>query len=299
MERKYLNWLDCVGLTESMVGNINAYKQENKLVCLKIYGVPRGGVPVAILLNHTLESRRIPSFLVEDALDANIIVDDIVDSGRTRTKYQSINPSALFLALVESPKDKWIVFPWEKGTEDLGPEENVVRLMQFIGEDVKREGLIETPKRVIRSYEKLFGGYRQNPEDIMKTFTEGACDNMVVLKNIELYSTCEHHMLPFYGKCHIAYIPNGKVIGVSKLARLMEIYSRRMQIQERIGQQVTAALEKFLQPRGAACIIEAQHFCMTSRGVEKQNSVMVTSSLTGDFLTDRDTRNELMNLIRG
>ena len=127
--------------------------------------------------------------------------------------------------------------------------------------------------------------------------SEGACKDMVLLKNIEFYSTCEHHMLPFYGKCHIAYIPNGKVIGVSKLARLMEIYSRRLQIQERIGQQITQALEKYLQPLGSACIIEAQHFCMTSRGVEKQNAKMVTSSLTGNFL-NQETRQELMALIK-
>ena len=125
---------------------------------------------------------------------------------------------------------------------------NIVELLEYIGEDPNREGLQETPKRVIKSFSKLYEGYSQSPKDIMKVFQDGACDEMVLLKDIELYSTCEHHMLPFFGKAHIAYIPNKKVIGVSKLARLLEIYSRRLQIQERIGDQVTTALMENLNP---------------------------------------------------
>lgn len=298
MKKIYLSWFDCESACMNMANTIASWREQNRRVCLELYGVPRGGIPVTLLVRGILEKLGCPTLLTDDPSRADVIIDDIIDSGKTKEKMKEINPNALFVAMTEAKVDQWIVFPWEKGSENLGPEQNIVRIMQYIGEDVKREGLIETPARVIRSYEKLFGGYNKTPEDIMKTFTEGACDNMVLLKNIELYSTCEHHMLPFYGKCHIAYIPNGKVIGVSKLARLMEIYSRRMQIQERIGQQITEALEKYLQPLGSACIIEAQHFCMTSRGVEKQNSIMVTSSLTGVFEKDRDTRNELMNLIK-
>jgi GTP cyclohydrolase IA len=176
--------------------------------------------------------------------------------------------------------------------------ESVVRLIQYAGDDPKREGLIDTPNRVLASFDELYSGYGVDPESIMKTFVDGACDEMVICKDIEFYSTCEHHMLPFFGKAHIAYIPNGKVIGLSKLARLLEIFSRRLQIQERIGQQVTEALMKHLEPRGAACVIEAKHFCMCARGVQKQSSVMTTSSLAGAFRDDDKTRAEFLHLIK-
>lgn len=177
-------------------------------------------------------------------------------------------------------------------------EESVREIMEYIGEDTEREGLVETPKRVRKSWDKLYGGYDMDPKDLLKTFDKETYDQMVLLKNIEFYSTCEHHMLPFFGKAHIAYIPNKKVIGVSKLARLLEIYARRLQIQERIGEQVTSFLMKELKAKGAACVIEAQHFCMTSRGVEKQNAKMVTSSLKGAFLKEPETREELYSMIR-
>lgn len=179
------------------------------------------------------------------------------------------------------------------------PQDCIAQLLQYIGEDTDREGLRETPNRVIRSYAELFSGYSQKPEEVMKTFTEGACNEMVLLKNVEIYSMCEHHMLPFFGKAHVAYIPNGRVLGVSKLARLLEIYCRRLQIQERIGNQVTSALMHYLRPAGAACVIEAKHMCMCCRGVEKQESMMVTSSLEGCFRKSANTRLEFFNLIRG
>ena len=178
-------------------------------------------------------------------------------------------------------------------------EKSLQRCLSFIGEDVTREGLIDTPKRILNSWRDLFSGYSQNVNNIMTTFKDDVCNEMVILKDIELYSTCEHHMLPFFGKCHIAYIPNGKILGVSKLARLMEIYARRMQIQERIVKQITLALDFYLNPLGSACIIEAQHFCMTSRGVQKENSKMLTSSLTGVFKDDIEVRQEFLSLIKG
>lgn len=177
--------------------------------------------------------------------------------------------------------------------------ENAITLLMYaIGEDPNREGLKETPNRVFRSYDKLYGGYTKDPKELLKTFDKETYSQMVLLKNIEFYSTCEHHMLPFFGKAHIAYIPNKKVIGVSKLARLLEIYSRRLQIQERIGEQVTTFLMDELKAKGAACVLEAQHFCMTSRGVEKQNAKMVTSSLKGVFLKEAETREEFFNMIK-
>jgi len=169
--------------------------------------------------------------------------------------------------------------------------------LRHIGEDPSREGLRETPDRVLASFDKLFGGYGVDPASIVKTFEADGYQQVVLVKDIELYSTCEHHLLPFFGKAHVAYIPNGRVIGVSKLARIVEVFSRRLQIQERICQQVTRTLMEHLEPVGAACIIEAQHLCMMIRGVEKQHSIMVTSSLEGSFLTDSLARAELLRLI--
>ena len=140
-------------------------------------------------------------------------------------------------------------------------------LLHEIGENPNREGLLQTPHRVVKSWEEIYSGYSVNPENILTIFNE-PCNEIVILKNIELYSMCEHHMLPFYGKAHVAYLPdNNKVVGISKLARLVDIYSKRLQIQERLCQQVTKALMDILKPKGAACVIEATHLCMRMRGV--------------------------------
>ncbi len=180
-------------------------------------------------------------------------------------------------------------------------EEYIREFLSYIGEDPNREGLLETPRRVVQSWEEMFGGYKLNPEDLVTTFDADGYNELVLLKNVEFYSTCEHHLLSFSGRAHIGYIPNGRIIGISKLARILDMYARRLQIQERIGQQVTQAINQLIDPLGAACVIEAQHLCMRCRGVEKQQSVMVTSSLTGVFLevTERGlaARAELMSLI--
>lgn len=179
-----------------------------------------------------------------------------------------------------------------------GPLVEVSRILKFLGEDLERDGIRDTPARVIKSWEEIYGGYKVDVAKLFTVFEEKA-DEMVLLKDIEFFSNCEHHMQPFFGKAHIAYIPgDGKVVGVSKLARVLEAYSRRLQIQERIGQQVTGALMKYLSPKGAACVLEAKHFCMTCRGVNKQNSVMVTSSLEGVFKQDASTRAEFFALIK-
>jgi len=147
-------------------------------------------------------------------------------------------------------------------------------------------------------YEDLFSGYREDPASVFKMFEDGACNQMVILKGIEFWSTCEHHVLPFWGRASLAYLPNGKVVGISKLARLLEIYARRLQIQERIGQQITNAMDEHLNPLGSACVLEAQHLCMICRGVQKQQSVMITSSLSGEFLKP-EVRAEFFSLIKG
>ncbi len=259
-----------------------------------VYGVPKGGMIAAGFLER---AKRTPF-----PEKANIILDDLVDSGKTKAWYMQKYPQAEFVPLVKHEPGEWIIFPWEKehpsGQND-SIQENITRLIQFIGEDPNREGLKETPNRVIRSYGELFAGYSKNPGDLFVTFDNDGYDQIVLCKNIEMFSTCEHHILPFFGTAHVAYIPNQRVIGLSKLARLVDIYARRLQIQERIGEQVTGALMKYLQPKGAACIIEATHMCMKMRGCQKQNSSMITSSLKGAFFEDARTRTELMDLIRG
>jgi len=269
-----------------------------------LYGVPKGGVPVAMALSVASGIPLVPS--VTDAL--TLIVDDLIDTGRTSSRYPD-HDKAVLHRKAWAPVDRqtvfcvhqdckdWIVYWWE-GTEEKSVEDIIIRQLQFIGEDPTREGLLETPGRVIRSWGELFAGYKQDPTKILKSFKDGACDEMVLLKGIEFYSCCEHHMLPFFGKAHIAYIPDGRVVGISKLARLLEVFARRLQIQERLGQQITETLMKELKPKGAACILEAQHFCMVSRGVQKQNSIMVTSSLTGVFRDRPEARAELMGLIK-
>lgn len=177
-------------------------------------------------------------------------------------------------------------------------EKRIVDILEFIGEDVSREGLIDTPSRIVRSWERLYGGYNQDPVDILKTtFKEGSCAEMVILKNIEFYSTCEHHMLPFFGSISIGYLPDKKVVGVSKLARLIECFSRRMQIQERMTKDIADCIMNILGARGVMVVCEAKHLCMVARGVEKQNSVMVTSAVRGVFKEDAVVRNEFLKLI--
>jgi GTP cyclohydrolase I len=229
------------------------------------------------------------------------IIDDLIDSGSTKKasqKYANIPFFALLDKKRDLPNNEWVRFPWDTLNKEEGVEDNIRRILQFIGEDPNRNGLKETPYRVSRSYEELFSGYKLNPQHFMKCF-ESTCSELVLVRDIEMVSFCEHHMLPFYGKAHIAYIPNGRVIGVSKIARVLEIYAKRLQIQERITEQVTTALMTGLNPLGAACMIEAKHMCMICRGVQKQHSVMVTSSLKGVFLEDQKVRSEFYSLVKG
>lgn len=264
-----------------------------------IYGVPKGGMIATAFLKN--------ASVTYDPNKASLILDDLIDSGATEAKYKERFPTTPFVALINKRDvqfaGKWVVFPWEKdhpsGEENV--QSNIIRLLEYIGEDTKREGLIETPERIVRSYEELFSGYSTDPKTLLTHFDAENYGQIIVLKNTEIYSMCEHHMLPFVGKAHVAYIPKDRVIGISKLARLVDIYARRLQIQERIGEQVTAFLINELGAIGAACIIEAEHLCMRMRGVGKQNSIMVTSSLKGIFREASpqgvSARAELMQLI--
>jgi GTP cyclohydrolase I len=171
-------------------------------------------------------------------------------------------------------------------------------LLIEIGEDKDREGLISTPKRVTEAYEFLTKGYKQDIKEVLNDaiFTE-KYDEMVLVKNIDFYSLCEHHMLPFYGKVHVAYIPNGKIVGLSKIPRIVDVFARRLQVQERMTQQIAETLDEYLQPIGVAVVSEAYHMCMMMRGVEKQNSSATSSAMLGVFKDDAKTRGEFLNLI--
>jgi GTP cyclohydrolase IA len=178
--------------------------------------------------------------------------------------------------------------------EDL-VREMIVRL----GEDPEREGLNDTPARVHKAMQFLTKGYKEDPETVLKgaLFTVNY-DQMVIVKDVEMFSMCEHHMLPFFGKVHVAYIPNGKVIGLSKIPRLIDLFSRRLQIQERLTTQIAETIQKVIEPQGVGVVIEARHLCMMMRGVEKQHSAAVTSAMLGVFRNEEETRSEFLSLIR-
>lgn len=194
---------------------------------------------------------------------------------------------------VPSPDDR-VIRPSEEKAEAAARE-----LLAFVGEDPSREGLLRTPHRVAQSLKFLTRGYDQSVETLLNgaVFHE-EYDDMVVVKDIEFYSLCEHHLLPFYGKVHVAYIPNGKIVGLSKIPRLVDMFARRLQVQERLTTQIAEALETALEPKGVAVVVEGAHLCMQMRGVQKQDASMVTSHVMGAFRTDRATRAEFMALIK-
>ena len=178
-------------------------------------------------------------------------------------------------------------------------EAAVRTLLQWAGDDPTREGLVDTPKRVAKAFEDWFSGYDQDPEDYLKrTFEEVAgYDDMVILKDIRFESHCEHHLAPIIGRAHVGYLPTNRVVGISKLARVVEAFARRLQVQEKMNAQIAHCIQKVLEPRGVAVVIEAAHQCMTTRGVHKTGVTMVTSSMLGDFRTNSDTRREFLNII--
>jgi GTP cyclohydrolase I len=178
-------------------------------------------------------------------------------------------------------------------------EQSFLALLEAIGEDPGREGLLRTPGRAARAFEFLTAGYRQSLDELVNNaLFDSEVSEIILVKDIELYSLCEHHLIPFIGKAHVAYIPNGKVVGLSKTARVVDMFARRLQIQENLTMQIADALMKTLQPRGVGVVIEAKHLCMMMRGVEKQNSVMKTSCLLGVFKEDARTRSEFLSLLK-
>ena len=185
------------------------------------------------------------------------------------------------------------------GTDTDAIQALIEQLLVHLGENPTRDGLVKTPERVAKAFRFFTQGYQEDPEAILN----GALfpieyDEMVVIRDIDFFSLCEHHLLPFYGKCHVAYLPNGRIVGLSKIPRLVEVYSRRLQVQERLTVQIAEALQQKLNPQGVAVVMEARHLCMMMRGVETPNAVAVTSSMQGVFQSQQQTREEFLNLIR-
>lgn len=262
---------------------------------ISIYPVPRGGVPVALaLLKHSRDF-----YIANTAIEADVIVDDLIDTGKTMERFGK-KP---FFALIDkrnwAHEQDWVIWPWEQTSEN-GIEDHIVRLLQYVGEDPQRGGLLETPARVAKAWKFWCGGYDSDPAAILKTFEDGAegCDEMVMVKDIPFYTHCEHHLAPFFGTATIAYLPNKKIVGLSKLNRVLDIYSRRLQVQERLTAQVADAINENLKPLAVGVVIKARHLCMESRGVCQQGHHTVTSALRGVFKTEASARAEFLALAR-
>jgi len=251
---------------------------------LKYYGVPRGGQYIAAMLNP-----------VDTVSECDVIIDDLIDSGRTRDKY-SVNAKP-FVALFDKQtedelKGKWLRFPWEQKEEAV--EDNVARILQYFGEDVAREGLKQTPER----YVKFLREFLTPKEFAFTAFDAEGTDEMIVQTDIPFYSLCEHHLAPFFGTATVAYIPNEKIVGLSKLARCVDLYANRLQNQERITQQIANRLNEELSPKGVAVSLKAQHLCMSMRGVKKPNAMTTTTKLLGIFKDEEKTRNEFLRYVK-
>ena len=270
---------------EDIISRIDYIKKKNKITSkTKIFGVPKNGMIVASFFGCRN---------VYNPEDADIIVDDIIDSGKTKKKYRKMFPKKKFIVLFEKDKKgTWINFPYEKNSES-DYKDLVVRLLQVIGEDPNREGLLDTPRRYLDAFKEFLSP----PEFNMTTFAVENTDEMIVQLDIPFYSFCEHHVLPFFGKGYIAYVPNKKIVGLSKLARTLEMFSRRLQNQERITNQVAQYLQANLKAKGVAVVLKARHMCMEMRGVKTSDTHTVTSKLLGSFKSDERTRAEFLNLI--
>lgn len=267
-----------------------------------VYPIPRGGIAAA----YRLEGVNV----VDNPEDADFFFDDIIDSGKTMQFWCDLYPGKPFLALIDKTdkdcqyKDNWVTFPWEQPYEGFGKEMDMehtfTRLLQQIGEDPLREGLVESPARIAKAWQFWTSGYQENVAEVMKTFVDGShnYDEMILVKNIPFYSHCEHHLAPFFGDVSIAYIPDGKILGLSKLSRVVDIFSRRLQVQERLTTDIAKALMKHLQAKGVGVVINARHLCMESRGIQRQGHSTTTSCLRGVLLKNHEARAEFMSLIK-
>lgn len=298
MEKLYLTQAQCQKAAASIAEHWRVVWDRPLSHNLFVYGVPRGGIPVAYLVRGS--DCNPTTRVVEKPEDANLIVDDIIDSGATRDRYHTAFPNIPFLALTDfldvERNGAWVVFPWEKGDRDQSADDVVTRLLQFIGEDPNRGGLKDTPQRVLKAWKEWTSGYGQDPATVIKWFEDGSenYDEMVFVKDIPFYSHCEHHLAPFFGTATIAYLPDKRVIGLSKLGRVLEIFARRLQVQERMTTQIADALNEHLKPLGVGVLVRARHMCMESRGLSRQGHHTVTSALRGKFFLDPTVRSEFL-----
>lgn len=266
---------------------------------IDVYGVPQGGAPVAILVAQQLGRPVADS----PTPGQTLVVDDLVDSGTTLDRYhkqgfivdacyrKSHSPESL--APLATIQDGWLTFPWERNDGD--PTDAVVRLLQHIGEDPSREGLLDTPKRVVKALKELTEGYGKNAAEVLGTTFSEPQDEMVVVSGIEFSSLCEHHLLPFTGTATVAYVPGDRIVGLSKIARLVEMYARRLQVQERMTQQIAQAIEEHLGAQGVGVVVHGVHSCMANRGIKKR-ATMTTSCLLGVMRDKHSARHEFLDL---
>jgi GTP cyclohydrolase I len=266
-----------------------------------VFGIPRGGcVPAALVAKHLGGLK-----LTDDPVLSTLIVDDLVDSGKTAKEWRGRGhhfdalfrkswaptdcaPDATHLG------DDWLHFPWELIEQTGEVEDNVTRLLQYLGEDTTRAGLVDTPGRVVKAFVEMTQGRDADIADILSTQFEDRCDEMVIVRNVEFTSLCEHHLLPFTGAATVAYVPGDKVVGLSKLARLVDAFAQRLQVQERMTQQILAAIDEHLSSRGTGVLVRAHHSCMGCRGVRKPGAEMITSALSGFMKDDPKARAEFL-----
>lgn len=264
-----------------------------------VYGVPQGGAPLAVMISNYLD---IP-ILEEPKIGIDcLIVDDLIDSGKTMLRFADKyktdaayrkSHSPIHFAPYAEVIDDWLSFPWEKNNG--APTDGIVRLIEYIGDDPTRNGLIDTPERVLKAYKEMTEGYEADIEKILSVSFEVDFDELVVLKDIPFVSLCEHHMLPFTGSATVGYIPKERIVGLSKLARLVDAYAKRLQVQERLTKQIADAMLHHIDPLGCGVVIKGNHSCMSCRGIKKQGE-MITSSMHGVFRTDARARSEFLAL---
>ncbi len=262
----------------------------------RAFGIPRGGIFAGLAL-----ARHMNLVLTDEPEEADFFIDDILDSGSTMRKWCDRYPGIPFFVLVDKSKledkNEWVVFPWETASQaNETIEGNVQRILQFIGEDSERGGLLETPHRVAKAWKHWAAGYKVDVPKLLKCFEDGAehYDGMVVVKDIPFYSHCEHHMAPFFGTATIAYIPDKKIVGLSKLSRVLQAFAQRLQVQERLTSQVAEALMANLAPKGVGVVIRARHLCMESRGVCQQGHHTETTALRGVIYSEPAARDEFL-----
>ena len=277
-------------------------KERGYGIPIRLWGIPSGGAIVASLICAYAHEQIVQ---VENPEDATAIVDDIYDSGETLQPWISVLPcyvlvnkgpecpAVLVPASYTDSKEEFVQLPWENSVQR--GERLVTRMLQMIGEDPSREGLIETPARVVRSWNELYGGYKVDPVKLLKTF-EAPSDEMVVVRNILFASACEHHLLPFHGSVDVGYLPNKRIVGLSKIPRLVDAFAKRLQVQERMTSEIANTLNHALQPHGVGVVVRGYHLCSSIRGVGKPGTEMVTQSLLGLFRDEPDVRSEFLQL---